>query len=75
MMFFNGPKWAYDCSSVGLGWLKTGQTSNKSLCRIVENQAAPFLTEEITKKKELAADLTLGRAQEVCGVIQQTTTD
>lgn len=69
MMFFSGPSWAYDCSSVGLGWLKTGQTSNKSLCRIIDKRSASCLAEEMTKK-ELAADLALGRAQEMCGVNQ-----
>ncbi|KAG5357980.1 Ubiquitin carboxyl-terminal hydrolase 2 [Yarrowia sp. B02] len=69
MLFFSGPQWAYDCSSVGLGWLKTGQTSNKSLCRIVDSRSAPCLSSEMSKK-ELAADLALGRAQEMCGVSQ-----
>ncbi|KAG5361212.1 hypothetical protein CKK34_4038 [Yarrowia sp. E02] len=69
MMFFNGPSWAYDCSSVGLGWLKTGQTSNKSLCRIVDKRSSLCLAQEMTTI-DLAADLALGKAQEVCGVNQ-----
>lgn len=68
-LFFSGPQWAYDCSSVGLGWLKTGQTSNKSLCRIIDKRSASCLSQKMSEK-ELAADLALGRAQVMCGVNQ-----
>lgn len=67
--WFAGSHSAFDCSKVGFGWFITGQTGNKSVCRIVDKRSAPCLASKMLTKP-LAADLALWRAQELCHVSQ-----
>lgn len=66
---FGGPNTAWDCSKVGLGWVKTGQTGNKSICRIIDKRSAPCLASEMTRWA-LPADVALKLAQIACKVNQ-----
>ncbi|KAG5357086.1 hypothetical protein CJU90_2446 [Yarrowia sp. C11] len=66
---FGGPQTAWDCSKVGLGWFKTGQTGNKSICRIIDKRTAPCLASEMLRYA-LPADLALKLAQIACKVDQ-----
>lgn len=66
---FGGPKSAWDCSKVGLGWLKTGQTGNKSICRIFDRRSAACLASQMLTYA-LPADVALKLAQISCKVSQ-----
>lgn len=66
---FGGPQTAWDCSKVGLGWFKTGQTGNKSICRIIDKRSAPCLAKEMLRYA-LPADVALKLAQINCKVNQ-----
>ncbi|KAG5367082.1 hypothetical protein CJU89_1530 [Yarrowia sp. B02] len=66
---FGGPRTAWDCSKVGLGWIKTGQTGNKSICRIIDKRSAPCLASEMLRYA-LPADVALKLAQIACKVNQ-----
>jgi hypothetical protein len=66
---FGGPQTAWDCSKVGLGWFKTGQTGNKSICRIIDKRVAPCLASEMLRNA-LPADIALKLAQIACKVNQ-----
>lgn len=58
----------WDCSKRGIGWLKTGITGNKSVCRIIAKHDAKLILDKYDTS--LPADIALSKAISSSGIKQ-----